>query len=100
MILEIMENFSEATRNTISKIKDKKGKRKMPENLVSITFHDHTSPGYEWLLPTWVAEERRLKRHMKSDRVYKYFYDPEGNLYKSVGEVKAAWENSGLIAID
>ncbi|KEH25583.1 methyl-CpG-binding domain protein [Medicago truncatula] len=72
----------------------------MSENLDSITFHDHTSPGYEWLLPAWVAEERRMKRHMKSDRVYKYFYDPEGKIYNSKSEVIAAWENSGLIAID
>jgi len=71
-----MENFSEATKNTISKIKDKKRKRKTPENLDSITFHDHTSPGYEWLLPAWVAEERRMKRHMKSDRVYKVIVTP------------------------
>jgi len=71
-----MENFSEATRNTISKIKDKKRKRKMPENLDSITFHDHTSPVYGWLLPAWVAEERRKKRHMKSDRIYKVIVTP------------------------
>jgi len=61
-----MENFSEATKNTISKIKRKQHKRNMNENLDSVTFHDHSSPGYEWLLPTWVAQERR----MKSDRVY------------------------------
>nr|KYP42229.1 hypothetical protein KK1_036369 [Cajanus cajan] len=60
------------------------------------TLHDNTSPGYGWLLPAWVAEER----HMESGRVYRYYYDPQGNQYKSQSEVFAAWENAGMIVID
>ncbi|CAL5185562.1 unnamed protein product [Lathyrus oleraceus] len=87
------EIFSEVTNKTISKIKHN---RRLSDNVVMCTYHDKTSPGYEWLLTAWVAEERR----MKSGRVYKYFYDPEGNLYKSKSEVTAAWEKDGLVLID
>lgn len=122
------ESFSEETNKTLSKIKHNRG---MSHNIVLCSYHDNTSPGYEWLLTAWVAEERR----MKSGRVYKviityfyiilfcflqfnsiiiyinikfdifilimqYFYDPEGNLYKTKSEVKAAWEKDGLMLID
>lgn len=29
----------------------------MPHNIELVTFHVNTSPGYEWLLPRWVAQE-------------------------------------------
>jgi hypothetical protein len=51
-----MDNFSEATRNTISNIKRT---RALSYTIESFTYHDNTSPGYEWLPPAWVAEERR-----------------------------------------
>jgi len=42
-----MENFSEATKITISKIKRK---RKLPHNVELAMFNDNTSPSYEWIL--------------------------------------------------
>lgn len=29
----------------------------MPHNIELVIFHVNTSPGYEWLLPGWVAQE-------------------------------------------
>ncbi|CAI8595171.1 unnamed protein product [Vicia faba] len=87
------EHFSEVTKMTLSKIKHNRG---LSHNVAMCTYHDNTSPGYEWLLPAWVTEER----HMNSGRIYKYYYDPEGNRYNSKSEVKAAWEKDGLVLID
>ncbi|GMN57201.1 hypothetical protein TIFTF001_026310 [Ficus carica] len=60
------------------------------------TIHNNKSPAYSWLLPGWVAEERR----MVSGRVYRYYYDPSGRLYYTQSEVLRAWEESGLILLD
>jgi len=57
--------FSELTNKTLSKIKHKRSKRSNNNDIC--TFHDNTSPNYEWLLPGWVAKEQR----MKSGRIYR-----------------------------
>ncbi|WJX72071.1 hypothetical protein P8452_55989 [Trifolium repens] len=80
-----MENFSEATKNTISNIKRT---RALSYTIESFTYHDNTSTGYEWLPPAWVAEERRGM----TGRVYTYYYDPQGNRYKRQREVIAAMD--------
>jgi len=52
-----IKNFSQETKNIISKIKLKQQKQNqtLTQHLESVSFHDNTSPGYEWLLPTWLA---------------------------------------------
>ncbi|KAB1217875.1 hypothetical protein CJ030_MR3G014715 [Morella rubra] len=59
-------------------------------------LHDNTSPGYGWLLPGWIGEERR----MLSGRVYRYYYDPSGRLYRTQHEVIHAWEQLGMVVVD
>ena len=56
---------SELTNRTIEKILRSRGK--YPQKAELITLHDMTSPGYGWLLPGWVAEER----HMAKGRIYR-----------------------------
>ncbi|KAK7271730.1 hypothetical protein RJT34_27868 [Clitoria ternatea] len=87
---------SEITKETITKIKRNRYLRGSGNEPTLCTIHDKTSPGYEWLLPGWVAEER----HMTSGRVYRYYYDPEGHLYKTRSEVLAAWEKTGMVVVD
>ncbi|KAJ1378734.1 Methyl-CpG DNA-binding [Sesbania bispinosa] len=88
----VTNTFSPMTNSTVSKIKRK---RTRSEAKPLCTIHDNTSPGYGWLLPGWVGEER----HMESGRVYRYYYDPDGNLYKSKAEVLATLEAAGMVVI-
>ncbi|KAK7351776.1 hypothetical protein VNO77_11469 [Canavalia gladiata] len=88
--------FSDATHNTVSKIKRNRYHRCTGNERVVCTIHDHSSPGYGWLLPGWVAEER----HMVSGRIYRYYYDPEGYQYRSRNVVMAILENAGMVVID
>ncbi|KAL2335776.1 hypothetical protein Fmac_016989 [Flemingia macrophylla] len=88
--------FSEITMATVSKLKRHHSHSGGGSEATLCTLHDNTSPGYGWLLPGWVAEER----HMVHGRVYRYYYDPQGNQYKSQTEVVAAWDKAGLIVID
>ncbi|GLT73660.1 hypothetical protein SLA2020_455020 [Shorea laevis] len=57
---------------------------------------DNNSPGYGWLLLGWIAEERVVG----SGRLYKYYYDPSGSIYRTHYEVLHAWEQSGLVLLD
>lgn len=59
--------FSEITKDTVSKIKRHCYRSRGGNEPKLCTIHDNTSPGYQWLLPGWVAEER----HMMSGRVYR-----------------------------
>ncbi|KAK7250744.1 hypothetical protein RIF29_33382 [Crotalaria pallida] len=72
--------LSEESKLTLEKIKKNKSKGES-----ECTFHDNKTPRYSWLHKGWVVEERR----MKTRRVYKCYYDPDGNLYRSKDEVKA-----------
>jgi len=63
------QTLSEKTKETLSKIKRHSRPRAGNEQTLC-TIHDNTSPGYQWLLPGWVAEER----HMLSGRVYRVFF--------------------------
>ncbi|KAI4346966.1 hypothetical protein L6164_007824 [Bauhinia variegata] len=88
------ETSPNITEQTIAKILHK---RKMRFNSETARFFfDNTAPGYGWLLPGWVVEER----HMIHGRIYKYYYDPDGNFYKTLTEVLNAWERDGLVLID
>ncbi|KAK7381449.1 hypothetical protein VNO78_34148 [Psophocarpus tetragonolobus] len=89
------EKRSEMTEETLSKIKWHCCGHRNNEPMLR-TIHDNASPGYQWLLPGWVAEER----HMTSGRVYRYYYDREGRQYRSQAEVLAAWEKIGVVVID
>ncbi|KAH7548104.1 hypothetical protein ACOSP7_032570 [Xanthoceras sorbifolium] len=88
--------ISEATRSTLARIESRRrpggriGKRKR------CVFLDNTQPGYGWLLPGWVVEER----YMESGRIYKYYYDPAGCMYSSLTDVMHVWEQSGLVVLD
>ncbi|WVZ14363.1 hypothetical protein V8G54_011929 [Vigna mungo] len=90
------QTFSEKTKETLSKIKRQCSRPRAGNEQMLCTIHDNTSPGYQWLLPGWVAEER----HMLSGRVYRYYYDREGRQYRSQSEVVALWEKFGMILID
>ena len=61
------QTLSEKTKETLSKIKRQCSRPRAGNEQTLCTIHDNTSPGYEWLLPGWVAEER----HMLSGRVYR-----------------------------
>ncbi|XP_050212129.1 uncharacterized protein LOC126662249 [Mercurialis annua] len=58
--------------------------------------YDNTFLGYGWLLPGWIVEERI----MQHGRLYRYYYDPAGRLYRTKNEVLIAWEQAGLILLD
>lgn len=58
------KKISEETNKILSKITYNRG---LSHNIVMCTYLDNTSPDCEWLLTTWMAEERRIK----SDMVYK-----------------------------
>ncbi|XP_028804081.1 uncharacterized protein LOC114759154 [Neltuma alba] len=79
---------------TAEKVKNRPRRRLHPNT--KITLHDNTSPGYGWLLPGWLCEERV----MQSGRVYRYYYDPDGKLYGTQQEVFTAWEKNGLLVLD
>ena len=57
-------SLSEMSQNTIDKIKRSRTHAKSDP---FCTYHDMNSPGYGWLLPGWVAEER----YMQSGRIYR-----------------------------
>nr|CAN62048.1 hypothetical protein VITISV_026045 [Vitis vinifera] len=63
---------------------------------IRYALHDNTSPAYRWLLPGWLAEERTVA----NGRVYRYYYDPSGRLYRTKNEVLLAWELAGIIVLD
>ncbi|XP_022764535.1 uncharacterized protein LOC111309792 [Durio zibethinus] len=83
-----------ATLQIIKEQPRRRGKRKQPGG--SIMHFDNTDPGYGWLLPGWIAEERRVL----SGRLYRYYYDPSGRQYRTQREVLYAWERSGVVCID
>ncbi|XP_061338304.1 uncharacterized protein LOC133285146 [Gastrolobium bilobum] len=89
------EDISELTRKTIDKIK-KVNPRDRLQHGTKCTFHDMTSIGYGWLLPGWVAEER----HTQRGRIYRYYYDPNGNFYETQRQVVAVLEKCGVVVID
>ncbi|ESQ41336.1 hypothetical protein EUTSA_v10015565mg [Eutrema salsugineum] len=49
------------------------------------TVFDNTSPPYNWLRLGWLAEERRM---LATGRLYRYFYDPMGQMYNTRQEVE------------
>ncbi|GMY08536.1 Methyl-CpG-binding domain protein [Fagus crenata] len=91
---ESHSSMSPLTRSTISKIMRNPRRAMNPRS--RCTFHDNSSRGFGWLLPGWVAEERV----MDSGRLYRYYYDPSGHLYRSRHEVINAWEDLGIVVLD
>ncbi|KAJ0229516.1 Uncharacterized protein HA466_0315410 [Hirschfeldia incana] len=49
------------------------------------TVFDNTSPQYNWLRNGWLVEERRI---MLTGRLYRYYYDPIGQVYGTRYEVE------------
>ncbi|KAJ4912015.1 Uncharacterized protein Rs2_06636 [Raphanus sativus] len=49
------------------------------------TVFDNTSPQYNWLRDGWLVEERRI---MLTGRLYRYYYDPLGQVYGTRHEVE------------
>ncbi|EEF31538.1 uncharacterized protein LOC8267778 [Ricinus communis] len=86
---------SPETMKTLANI-ERRRQRKPPNPGSIRTLHDNTSHGYGWLLPGWLGEERV----MDHGRIYRYYYDPSGRLYRSQDEVLIAWEQTGLIVLD
>nr|KYP64982.1 hypothetical protein KK1_019596 [Cajanus cajan] len=80
---------------TVEKIKCLYSNRRLGHN-TTVTFHDMTSVGYGWLLPGWVAEERRVE----SGRIYRYYYDPDGEYYPTQKKVLDAFKERGVIVVD
>ncbi|KAL2329559.1 hypothetical protein Fmac_017140 [Flemingia macrophylla] len=80
------------TKSTIEKIKHRK---LLGPNTV-LSYHDMNSVGYGWLLPGWVAEERRVE----SGRIYRYYYGPDGKYYLSQKQVLEAFKQLGVIVLD
>ncbi|CAH8358566.1 unnamed protein product [Eruca vesicaria subsp. sativa] len=52
------------------------------------TVFDNTSPQYNWLRSGWIVEERRI---MLTGRLYRYYYDPIGQVYGTRYEVEQIW---------
>ncbi|CAH8328066.1 unnamed protein product [Eruca vesicaria subsp. sativa] len=50
----------------------------------SVVF-DNTCPRYKWVRNGWLVEERRI---MLSGRLYRYYYDPKGKVYKTKYQVE------------
>ncbi|XVE52668.1 hypothetical protein DITRI_Ditri02bG0141100 [Diplodiscus trichospermus] len=83
-----------ATLQIIKNRANKRTDRRKPGS--TILYYDNTDNGYGWLLPGWIAEER----YMPSGRLYRYYYDPAGNLYRTQREVLYTWSQSGMICLD
>ncbi|CAJ1842166.1 unnamed protein product [Sphenostylis stenocarpa] len=81
------EQIAAMTNATIQKIESSSPRNRLRAG-TTVTYHDTTSIGYGWLLPGWVAEERRVQ----SGRVYRYYYDPHGSFYESQQKVVEALE--------
>ncbi|XP_018443306.2 uncharacterized protein LOC108815152 [Raphanus sativus] len=70
-------------------------KRKRSLNTVDGAYSavfDNTYPQYKWLYKGWLVEERRI---MLSGRLYRYYYDPKGRVYKFRYEVEQVFEDMG-----
>ncbi|EOA23022.1 hypothetical protein CARUB_v10003785mg [Capsella rubella] len=74
-------NLSREGRETLMVVNRKKRLNTIPGNTCSV--FDHTCPRYKWLHPGWICEERVKPSH----RLYRYFYDPLGQMYNTKGEV-------------
>ncbi|XP_021296079.1 uncharacterized protein LOC110425471 [Herrania umbratica] len=61
----------------------------------TVTYRDQSDYGYGWLLPGWVAEERR----MRTGRLYRYYYDPSGRQYSTKREIQHIWAVCGLMLV-
>ncbi|CAA7031467.1 unnamed protein product [Microthlaspi erraticum] len=48
------------------------------------TVYDNTAAPYTWLRPGWLVEERCM---IHSGRLYRYYYDPAGQMYNTRQEV-------------
>ncbi|XP_044508078.1 uncharacterized protein LOC123227370 [Mangifera indica] len=93
-IIEEAGRLSPSARATLEKVKQRFiGKPLKPGT--RCVMLDNSFRGYGWLLPGWIAEERR----MQSGRIYRYYYDPEGRIYKTRHEVTHAWEQNGFVVI-
>ncbi|EOY18147.1 Uncharacterized protein TCM_042764 [Theobroma cacao] len=62
----------------------------------TVTYRDQSDHGYGWLLPGWVAEERR----MLTGRLYTYYYDRWGRQYNTKREVLYRLAVCGLILVE
>ncbi|KAF8049809.1 hypothetical protein N665_2115s0009 [Sinapis alba] len=70
-------------------------KRKRPLNTIDGAYSavfDNTYPQYNWLYSGWLVEERRI---MLSGRLYRYYYDPKGKVYKFRYQVEQVFANIG-----
>ncbi|XP_010419992.1 PREDICTED: uncharacterized protein LOC104705644 [Camelina sativa] len=74
-------NLSREGRETLTVVNHRKRLNTIPGTSCSV--FDHTCPRYRWLHPGWIVEERI----MSHDRLYRYYYDPLGQLYNSRGQV-------------
>ncbi|KAK7374841.1 hypothetical protein VNO80_08284 [Phaseolus coccineus] len=90
-----LEQIEAMTNATISKIQSSNSQRL--HTGTAVTYRDCTSTGYGWLLPGWVAEERRVQ----SGRIYRYYYDPNGSFYESQQKVLEFLERFwGIVVLD
>lgn len=62
--------MSSLSAQTLSRIQGSLCRRRFRDPRTRYIIHDNNSPGYEWLLPGWLAEER----HMSHGRVYRVTY--------------------------
>ncbi|KAI9156559.1 hypothetical protein LWI28_008627 [Acer negundo] len=89
----LVMRMSRLGRSTLARVQRRSRSRR--SNRSESVFQDNMFPAYRWLLPGWIVEERR----MNTGRIYKYFYDPAGNMYYSRAEVLHAWERLGVVVI-
>ncbi|KDP44957.1 hypothetical protein JCGZ_01457 [Jatropha curcas] len=90
----IYDRNSPETMSTLSIIENS-GRRRVKCPGSMRTIHDNTSPGYGWLLPGWLAEERI----MPSGRIYRFYYDPSGCFYYTLNEALDKLKELGFIVI-
>ncbi|OMO96848.1 hypothetical protein COLO4_15045 [Corchorus olitorius] len=89
-----MEPLSLRTLDIVMDRKAGRTERRTPG--ATVKFFDRGFSPYSWLLPAWIVEERR----MPTGRLYRYYYDPEGNMYRTKYEVLYAWKQCGIISIN
>ncbi|CAJ1842126.1 unnamed protein product [Sphenostylis stenocarpa] len=61
-----LSNAPDITKITLNKIKNRYSHRRLRRG-TTVTYRDMTCAGYGWLLPGWIAEERRGR----SGKVYR-----------------------------
>ncbi|KAL1188949.1 hypothetical protein V5N11_003757 [Cardamine amara subsp. amara] len=81
-----VKNLSKRGKETLKIVNRKTNQRALNTipGTCSAVF-DNTWPSCKWLRPGWIVEERMM---VPSERLYRYYYDPLGQLYSTRSAVE------------